>query len=82
MITGDAQLIGITGSDSSRRFQLAVPITREICDRVFRDIDGNKWSWGNSVSELSRISSYTRSCRKMLDTHEPEQAQRTATLQA
>ena len=82
VLRGDAQFFGITGSDRSRRFQRAVPITREICDRAFRDKDGNKWSWGNGKSELSRIGSYTRSCRKMLDTDEPEEAGRTATLRA
>ena len=82
VIRGDSKFFGITGSDRSRRFQRAVPVTREICDRVFRDKDGNKWSWGNGKSELSRIGSYTRSCRRILDTDEPEQAERTATLRA
>ena len=77
---GDAQFFGIAGSTKSRRFQRAVPINSEICDRAFRDKDGNKWSWGNGRSELARIGSYTRSCRRMLDTDDPEQAERTATL--
>ena len=33
-------------------------------------------------SELARIGSYTRACRRMLDTADPEQALRTATLRA
>ena len=76
---GDPEFLGIAGSDRSRRFGLAVPITREICDRVFRDKDGNPWSW-DGKTELSRIGSYTRSIRCMLDTADPEQAQRAAEL--
>ena len=82
VIRGDGQFFGIAGSTRSRRFEHAVPITREICDQVFRDKDGNKWTWANGKSELSRIGSYTRACRRMLDTAEPEQAQCTVTLRA
>ena len=82
VIRRDGQFLGVAGSSQSRRFEHAVPITREICDRVFRDRDGNLWSWGNGKSELARIGSYTRACRCMLDTADPEQSQRTATLRA
>lgn len=71
-----------SGSDQSRRFQRAVPVTRGVCEQVFRDKNGNPWSWPAHLSELSRIGSYTRACRCMLDTSDPEQAQRTATLRA
>ena len=77
---GDAQFFGIAGSTKSRRFEYAAPINREICDQVFRDKDGNQWTWTNAKSELARIGSYTRACRRMLDTAEPEQAHRTTTL--
>ncbi len=76
---GDAEFLGVAGSDRSRRFKRAVPITREICDRVFRDKDGNRWTW-EGKSDLARIGSYTRSIRCVLDTADPEQAQRATTL--
>ena len=81
VIRGDEQFLGVAGSTRSRRFEKAVPITREICDKVFRDKDGNKWTWGNGNSELARIGSYTRTCRRLMDTTDPDQAQRTAALQ-
>lgn len=77
---GDARFWGVAGSDRSRRFERAVPIDREICDRVFRDADGKAWTWNNGQSELARISSYTRACRRVLDISDVEQRQRTATL--
>ena len=79
-IRGDAQFLGVAGSERSRRFQHAVPVTREICDEVFRDKDGNRWTWNGGKSELARIGSYTRACRRMLDTTDPEQKRRTVTL--
>ena len=82
VIRGDGQFLGIAGSSRSRRFEHAVPVTKEICDKVFRDKDGNQWAWGNGKSELARIGSYTRACRRMLDAADPEQALRTATLRA
>ena len=82
VLRGDAKFFGITGSDRSRRFEYAVPITREICDQVFRDKDGNQWTWTNGKSELARIGSYTRACRRMLDTADPAQAHRTTALRA
>ena len=80
VIRGDAQFFGIVGSSQSRRFEHAVPITREVCDNVFRDKDGYKWTWGKGKSDLARIGSYTRACRCMLDTTDPEQAHRASTL--
>lgn len=77
---GDARFWGVAGSDKSRRFEHAVPIEREICARAFRDANGKAWTWDNGQSELARIGSYTRTCRRVLDTNDPEQRQRTATL--
>ena len=78
---GDARFWGVAGSGQSRRFERAVPIGREICAQVFRDANGKTWTWGNGgQSELARIGSYTRACRCVLDTNDPEQRQRTATL--
>ena len=79
-IRGDPEFLGVAGSERSRRFQHAVPVTREICDEVFRDKDGSRWTWGNGKSELARIGSYTRACRRMLDTADPEGKMRAATL--
>lgn len=69
-----------TGSERSRRFERAVPVTRELCDAVLRDKDGAPWRWPSHRSDLSIIGSYTRTCRAVLDTSIPEQAERTATL--
>lgn len=77
---GDARFWGVAGSDRSRRFERAVPIDRGICAEVFRDADGKAWTWNNGQSELARISSYTRACRRVLDTSDAEQRRRTATL--
>lgn len=81
-IRGDTEFLGVAGSKRSRRFQHGVPVTREICDEIFRDKHGNSWTWGNGKSQLARIGSYTRACRCMLDTADPEQKRRTATLRA
>ena len=78
---GEAEFLGVAGSERSRRFKRAVPITREICDKAFRDKDGNPWTW-EGKTELARIGSYTRSIRCVLDTTDGEQAQRATTLRA
>ena len=77
---GDTRFWGVAGSEQSRRFERAVPINREICARVFRDANGRTWTWGNGTSELARIGSYTRACRCVLDTNDPEQRHRAAAL--
>ena len=77
---GDAGFWGVAGSDQSRRFERAVPVNREICAQVFRDANGKAWTWGDGRSELARIGSDTRACRCVLDTNDPEQRQRMATL--
>lgn len=82
VIRGDLNFLGVAGSERSRRFRHAVPVNREICDGVFRDKDGNHWTWGGGKSDLARIGSYTRVCRLMLDSANPEQKRRTATLWA
>ena len=58
------------GSSWSKRFQKAVPVNREICDRLFRSADGGKWKWGRKNSprtDLQVIGSYTRTCRSVID---------------
>ena len=76
---GDARFWGVAGSDQSRRFQRAVPISREICDQIFRDAKGKPWSWDKNT-ELGTISSYTRACRCVLDTNDADQRRRAETL--
>ena len=69
------------GSSRSRRFERAVPVTREICEKVFRDASGEPWDWSRQT-ETATIGSYTRARRCMLDTTDPNQAERSAALQA
>ena len=77
---GDPQFFGVAGSDRSRRFGHAVPITKVICKRVFRDKNGNPWDWGKGKTDLATIGSYTRSIRCVLDISKPEEAKRAAAL--
>ena len=79
---GEPRFFGVAGSDRSRRFRRAVPITKKICKQVFRDKDGNPWDWSKGKTDLATIGSYTRSIRCMLDTAEMEQTQRAAALRA
>ena len=79
-IRGDDKFWGIAGAGQSRRFERAVPVVKEICDQVFRDSKGQPWDWNKGPSERARISSYTRTCRCVLDTSSPEQGRRAATL--
>ena len=76
----DERFLGVAGSSRSRRFRKAVPITRDICDEVFRAADGSPWRWGAGKTDLQVIGSYTRSCRRMLDASIPEQERRIAVL--
>ena len=69
------------GSNRSRRFERAVPVTREICEQVLRDKVGKPWNWSRQT-ETATVGSYTRTCRCILDTSIPEQAKRTEKLRA
>ena len=82
VVRGDGQFLGVAGSRQSRRFERAIPITRGICDAVFRDKDGSPRTWGDGKTDLARIGSYTRTCRCVLDTADHEQDQRAGTLRA
>ncbi len=55
------------GSERSRRFRRAVPVTRELADRVFAAADGSPWRWDGKRTDLQVIGSYTRSCRCVID---------------
>ncbi|MDP6452011.1 MAG: hypothetical protein QF898_01770 [SAR202 cluster bacterium] len=60
------------GSDNSRRFAQAVPVTRDLCEKAFRTADGSPWRWDEHRSELQVIGSYTRSCRCVIDPSLPD----------
>ncbi len=55
------------GSERSVRFATAVPVTRELCTRVFTSADGSPWKWDGGRTDLQVIGSYTRSCRMVID---------------
>ena len=64
------------GSEESRRFSRAVPVTRDLCQSVFRTADGREWTWDGGRSDLQVIGSYTRACRCVLDPDRPGDAGR------
>lgn len=68
------------GTDRSRRFQRAVPVTRELATRVFAAADGAPWRWDGGRTDLQVIGSYTRSCRCVIDPGEPGHRERAAFL--
>ncbi len=68
------------GSERSRRFRRAVPVTRELADRVFVAADGSPWRWGGKRTDLQVIGSYTRSCRCVIDPSRDGHASRRAEL--
>ena len=68
------------GSSRSRRFDKAVPVTRDMASRVFTSADGSPWRWDGGRTELQVIGSYTRSCRCVLDPSLPGHAARSAAL--
>ena len=68
------------GSERSKRFRKAVPVTRALADRVFRAADGSRWQWPGRRTELQVIGSYTRSCRCVIDPGLPEGSERAVEL--
>jgi len=70
------------GSSRSRRFRVAVPVDREIAQRVFTSADGSPWRWGAGRTDLQVIGSYTRSCRCVMDPTLPGQSERADALWA
>ena len=68
------------GSDRSRRFDRAVPVTRELARRVFTSADGSPWRWEGGRTGLQVIGSYTRSCRCVLDPALPGHMERAEEL--
>lgn len=64
------------GSQRSQRFRFAVPVTRDLCQRVLRTAAGSHWRWDAGRSDLQVIGSYTRSCRCVIDPSTDEGAAR------
>ena len=59
------------GSSRSRRFERAVPLTRELAGAVLRDARGHGWRWRSGRSELQTIGAYARTIRPILDDTRP-----------
>jgi len=70
------------GSERSVRFNRAVPVTRSLCDSIFRTAGGLPWEWPDHRTELQVIGSYTRTCRAVLDEANKEQHLRINVLNA
>ncbi len=68
------------GSPNSKRFQKAVPVTRELALQVFSSADGSPWKWDSGRSDLQVIGSYTRSCRCVIDPAIPGQDEKATIL--
>ena len=68
------------GSPNSKRFQKAVPVTRELALQVFSSADGSPWKWDFGRSDLQVIGSYTRSCRCVIDPVIPGQDEKATIL--
>ena len=68
------------GSARSRRFDRAVPVTRDLAGRVLTSADSSPWRWDNGRSDLQVIGSYTRSCRCVIDPARPGHAMRAEAL--
>ncbi len=68
------------GSERSRRFRRAVPVTRAMAGRVFTAADGSPWQWPLNRTELQVIGSYPRSCRCVVDPSLPGHTARAKAL--
>ena len=68
------------GSNNSRRFHQAVPVTRELASQVFTSARGTPWRWDTGRSDLQVIGSYTRSCRCVIDPTLPAHRERATSL--
>ena len=55
------------GTPQSKRFRRALPVTRDLAERVFTQADGSAWQWDSGRTDLQVIGSYTRSCRCIID---------------
>ena len=68
------------GTDRSTRFDRAVPVDRAFADRVLRAAAGGPYAWSKKRSELQVIGSYTRACRRIIDTGDESAAGRVDAL--
>jgi len=55
------------GSQRSRRFKHAVPLSKGFAEKVIRDSRGHKLIWAKGRTELQVMGSYTRACRMIDD---------------
>ncbi|MDC0035745.1 hypothetical protein OAJ44_05265 [Chloroflexi bacterium] len=60
------------GSSWSNRFYKAVPVTKDLCNKVFVTAAGTSWEWKEGRTDLQTIGSYTRTCRCVIDSSDPE----------
>src|SRR5215467_13668371 len=64
------------GSDRSRRFEYAVPITRQLCDMCMRDKEGQLFDYRKFRSLDACIGAYTRAVRPHFKLNQREDRQR------
>jgi len=64
------------GSSWSQRFQQAVPVTKQLCQDVFRTANGSEWIWKSNRTDLQTIGSYTRTCRCVIDPNRQSEQER------
>ncbi len=64
------------GSSYSRRFEYAVPITRQLCDMCMRDKEGRPFDFSKFRSLDACIGAYTRAVRPHFKLNYPEDQQR------
>ena len=70
----------VMNSSWSKRFNRAVPVTREICEQVFLTSEGLNWNWDEKRSDLQVIGSYTRTVRPVIDQSDETQKCRSRML--
>ncbi len=68
------------GTERSTLFDRAVPVDRQFADSVLRTAAGGPYAWSKNRSELQVIGSYTRACRRIVDTGDESAAGRVAGL--
>lgn len=68
------------GTNRSTRFHRAVPVDRAFADLVLRTASGRPYAWSTNRTELQVIGSYTRACRRIIDTGDGASAGRAAAL--
>lgn len=70
----DSEFIAIKGTDKSKRYYRAVPMTKEVCDDFLRDKNGDHFNWFGHTNQV--IGSYTRTTRAFFNLNTQEQNRR------